>query len=310
LIELLVVIAIIGVLVSLLLPAVQKVREAANRTQCQNNLKQLGLALQNYHESNNCFPPGTLTIGSGPDAIQHGWIARILPYIELDNLHRLYHFEVRWDHQLNDSTDLAINPNQLNQFRIKLTQCPSARSKRVGGNNRGPTDYSAINIIHNSEDDYTPYTNQNQYHNSGVLGRVSAADMQHDTTGYRIADILDGASNTILVAEDAGRNDRWINGLLDSVTSTNGSWAVAWANPGTEIDVRGYNVAAHHRGGPGAACTVNCINGSELYSFHPGGAQVVMGDGSVHFLRNNITLQLLRALITRSGREPVNSADF
>src|SRR5579883_117908 len=89
LIELLVVIAIIGVLVSLLLPAVQKVREAANRASCQNNLKQLGLALQNYHTSNQCFPPGQTHIKfpSG-QVVGYSWITQILPYVEMDNLYK------------------------------------------------------------------------------------------------------------------------------------------------------------------------------------------------------------------------------
>src|SRR5579883_3475280 len=104
LIELLVVIAIIGVLVSLLLPAVQKVREAANRMACQNNLKQIGLALVNYQSQNGCFPAGLTVNGSGTQ--YHGWIIRILPNIEGDNIYRLYTFQtpagapVPW----NDST--------------------------------------------------------------------------------------------------------------------------------------------------------------------------------------------------------------
>src|SRR5579883_319550 len=155
LIELLVVIAIIGVLVSLLLPAVQKVREAANRSQCQNNLKQLGLALQNYHDANACFPPGKLT---GAGAPNHGWIVRILPNIELDNLYRIYNIQVSWNVSPNDSP--TPNVNTPNQFRIKILQCPSAPGKRSGTNNRGITDYSAINILNkvSQGDVYPGYT--------------------------------------------------------------------------------------------------------------------------------------------------------
>ena len=307
LIELLVVIAIIGVLVSLLLPAVQKVREAANRSQCQNNLKQLGLALQNYHDANNCFPPGDLT---GAGAPNHGWIVRILPNIELDNLYRMYNLNVSWSDASNDSTDPAVNPRQLNQFRIKIIQCPSAPARRSGSNNRGPTDYSAINITNHAGDDYTPYTSTQQFANSGVLANVSVPKPGGDATGYRIADVLDGTSNTILVAECAGRNEHWINGQLDSGPVMNGGWSVAWANPGNKLDIRGYNVTAREKGGPGATCAVNCMNGGEVYSFHPGGAEVVMVDGSVHFLKAGTSLQLLRALITRAGRETVSSVDF
>jgi prepilin-type N-terminal cleavage/methylation domain-containing protein/prepilin-type processing-associated H-X9-DG protein len=303
LIELLVVIAIIGVLVSLLLPAVQKVREAANRAQCQNNLKQLGLALNNYHSTCGSFPLNQTTASP-----THGWILPILPYIELDNLHRIYNRDKNWDDPSNDSTNLTLNPNQLNQQRFKITQCPSASQKRVGANSRGPTDYSAVNIIHTAGDDYTPYTAQVQYHNMGVLAQPAN---NKDTIGVGIADVLDGTSNTILVAEDAGRNDHWIMGQLNPFAVPTAGWAVAWANPGTHIFVRGYDVAGKRvGGGPNATCAVNCINGSELYSFHPGGANVVMVDGSVHFLKANITLQLLRALITRAGGENVGAVDF
>jgi prepilin-type processing-associated H-X9-DG protein len=223
----------------------------------------------------------------------------------------LYHLEVDWNNDLNDSTDLAVNPHQLNQYRIPLTQCPSAPPGRVGSNHRGPTDYSAINIIHHNEDDYTPYTRQEQYNNTGVLANVNVPTGGRDTSGYRIEDVLDGASNTILVAEDAGRNEHWILGGLDSGPVTNGSWAVAWANPDTQIEVRGYSVLARRRGGGAdATCAVNCINGSEVYSLHPGGSHVLLVDGSVHFLKATTSLQLLRALITRASREEVSTTDF
>ena len=320
LIELLVVIAIIGVLVSLLLPAVQKVREAANRSQCQNNLKQLGLALLNYHEASGCFPPGELTIGSGTSAIHRGWITPILPNIELDNLYRLIDPNISWDAPQNDSTDTAVNPHQINQNRPKILQCPSAPSRRSGSNNRGPTDYSAINIHnHGPQGDVYPGYNlpQDQHklfglsnEGGGVLINVSAPKPGGDTTGLRIAEVYDGTSNTILVAECAGRNQHWINGQLDSRNVTNGGWTVSWANPGNKLDIRGYNVTAPEKGGPGATCAVNCINSAEVYSFHPGGAQVVMADGSVHFLKASTSLQLLRALITRAGGETVSSVDF
>jgi prepilin-type N-terminal cleavage/methylation domain-containing protein/prepilin-type processing-associated H-X9-DG protein len=319
LIELLVVIAIIGVLVSLLLPAVQKVREAANRSQCQNNLKQLGLGLQNYHDASSCFPPGHLVIKSGTTVVaEHHWVPFVLPYIELDNLYKLYNFHVKWSDLPNDSPD--ANVNVPNQFRIKILQCPSAPGKRVGSNHRGPTDYSAITIRnHTGQGDVYPgYTlPQDQQKLFGLSGEggggvfinVTAAP-GGDTTGLRISDVYDGASNTILLAEDAGRNQHWINSQLDGRDNTGGGWSTAWANPANIIDIRGYNVGAQVRGGAGASCAVNCINGGEVYSFHPGGANVVMADGSVHFLKAGTSLPLLRALITRAGGESVSNTDF
>src|SRR5579864_4037272 len=104
LIELLVVIAIIGILISLLLPAVQKVRAAANRVKCLNNLKQIGLALQIYHDANGGFPPAvTWDVPAGQGRLFVSWIPYILPYIEQENLYRQYDFRVKFDDKVNDS---------------------------------------------------------------------------------------------------------------------------------------------------------------------------------------------------------------
>src|SRR6187200_2836948 len=126
LIELLVVIAIIAVLIGLLLPAVQKVREAAARTKCQNNLKQLGLAVHNYHDANSFLPPGGIDVvsvgapklGIPPTAqhIAHGWAMLILPYIEQDAMYRQYNLRLDWRHPANQP--IVSSP-------IPIMQCPS-----------------------------------------------------------------------------------------------------------------------------------------------------------------------------------------
>jgi prepilin-type N-terminal cleavage/methylation domain-containing protein len=311
LIELLVVIAIIGVLVSLLLPAVQKVREAANRMSCQNNLKQIGLALNNYHSQNGCFPPGHLHINT-PSA-DSGWIARILPMIEQDNLHRQL-VAVTQNFTLNYTVgDGATGPNAV---PIKILRCPSAPSKRTGETNHAMTDYSATNLTSQGAavDLSMWYNGTAPYDNSGVLLNVTAADPTKDTTGNRVADILDGTSNTIMVAECAGRGDQWIMGELNSTkvyhlaTQVNYAGNGAWSNPSNTINVWGADPRANPPtvgGAPVTSCAVNCMNLSEIYAFHPGGANGVLADGSVHFLQASTDIVTLRALATIRAREQV-----
>jgi prepilin-type N-terminal cleavage/methylation domain-containing protein len=305
LIELLVVIAIIGVLVSLLLPAVQKVREAANRMSCQNNLKQIGLALQNYHANNQCFPPGWLHDARTSPAIDSSWITRVLPYLEQDNLYKLYNFSQNWNGQAAG----------LITTRIPILRCPSAPTKRSGDTNQSNTDYSATNVHLEAGVDLTPWYpgGTNQYDNQGVLTRVTANASNPDTTGNRIADILDGASNTIMVAECAGRQDVWVNGELSMASLIHGNvltWVGPWANPNNEISVYGFNPATSTRGGMAQPpCAVNCMNGGEVYAFHPGGANVVLADSSVHFLKSTTTIVVLRYLVTIRDRQVV-TPDF
>jgi prepilin-type N-terminal cleavage/methylation domain-containing protein/prepilin-type processing-associated H-X9-DG protein len=308
LIELLVVIAIIGVLVSLLLPAVQKVREAANRASCQNNLKQLGLALQNYHTNNRCFPPGRTKVGTQD---YHGWITYILPYIEQDNLARQIDLNLPYSDPKNVPAGVT---------HLSLLTCPSAPGKRDIPSG-AMTDYSAANIYMSDAvaltQNWPGYTSQSQYINSGVLLRVTPTMIPGgDTTGNQISDVNDGASNTIIVAECGGREQNWISGRLDDSgtflvsSSTAGAHTGRWINPNNELGIFGFDLTTLTQGWPvgkpSPPCAINCTNGREVYGFHPGGANAVLADGSVHFLNASMDLPTLRALVTIRGGENVN----
>jgi prepilin-type N-terminal cleavage/methylation domain-containing protein len=277
LIELLVVIAIIAILIGLLLPAVQKVREAAARLKCQNNLKQLGLALHNYENTNGAFPPAHQTVPK-----IHCWIALTLPYIEQDNLYRRYDQGVNWDHKNND---LPANQS-INSTELKVLLCPSAPTGRKGSNGRSITDYTTLNHVNKNKFTGNPPADATR---SGVLGL---------NVRRRITEIIDGTSNTLLLSETAGRNEMWVSGSKVA----GGSGGGAWANPtGCESTLYGSVAGTPTRPG---ACAVNCTNNQgEVYSFHTSTANGLLADGSVRGLRKDISLSILAALVTRAGGE-------
>jgi prepilin-type N-terminal cleavage/methylation domain-containing protein/prepilin-type processing-associated H-X9-DG protein len=288
LIELLVVIAIIAVLIGLLLPAVQKVREAANNSKCKNNLKQLGIALHNYHGTWGGFPPAHQT-----KPTQHNWVSKILPEIEQDNVAHMYNASINWDAFPNDNPTFSPTTTP-NQIQIKILWCPSSPAGRTGANFRGINDYPAtieigagtLNPMPKSDSTYR-----------GVLGK---------DTSRRTVQITDGTSNTIMCAEDAGRNQLWEMGA--HITS-GGSGNVAWANPADSNTINGSS--ADGSAIPGTqVCAVNCTNNGEIYAFHPAGANVLMADGSVRTLHTSISLQIVAGLITRAGGEVISSTDY
>jgi prepilin-type N-terminal cleavage/methylation domain-containing protein/prepilin-type processing-associated H-X9-DG protein len=285
LIELLVVIAIIAILIGLLLPAVQKVREAAARAKCSNNLKQLALGLHACHDAEGGFPPGKQSASGVPT---HTWTPYVLPYIEQGNLYRRYNFNKSWNQAPND-----VNGTGVIQTRIATFLCPSAPDStgRLGTNHREVIDYSPVNQVTrpNPAVSNMPPSDPTFI---GILGH---------NVRRKITDITDGSSNTILLTEDAGRNHKYIMGRQVS-----GSTTGAWGNPSTEVVISGFNPSTNSSPG---ACAVNCWNNNEVYSFHTNGANVVFGDGSVRFAHGNININLLIALCTR-GRGEVVQIDF
>lgn len=186
LVELLVVIAIIGILVGLLLPAVQAAREAARRIQCQNNMRQTGLALQNYQSALRTLPPGCLQwrpYRGNPKLKNFAWSALILPFMEEKNLHQLVNFDVAFDHPLNE---LAAKTS------VSMYLCPTVPTRVTA---RGRTDYGGL---------YGQRITTTQNTNNGVL-------IYDRPIPYR--EIVDGITNTMAVAEDTGGPEgEWING--------------------------------------------------------------------------------------------------
>ncbi len=310
LIELLVVIAIIAVLIGLLLPAVQKVREAANRMKCANNLKQLGLAFHNYHDTHGTLPPPYLNrgpFGNSGFSNSHGWAPFILPYIEQQALHDLY----RWELPLFHPDNQPVMTRHL-----KVFQCPSAPEQDRFGSGYGPF---PVFKTKGACGDYT-----NTLGVDAALARRGWVDPVGDYRGalthtptpalaltptltlppVRLTDLTDGTSTTVLLTEDAGRPRHWLAGRAgqDPQALEGGPWNHFKGG----IIVQGKT--ADGTTNPGT-CPMNCTNDREVYSFHPGGANAVFVDGSVRFLRASIDLRQLARLITRAGGEVVAAGD-
>lgn len=305
LIELLVVIAIIAVLVGLLLPAVQKVRESAARTQCANNLKQIGLASHNYLTVYNKFPPSYVNAPSAAQAAALGGSGNrsvftfLLSGLEQDLLLRQFNPNANWNTQ-----------SAIYQATIKTLQCPSLPA-RVNDNNTSlgitnavASDYNVMDgIITSSPSAFT----LGLLNSTPPINTTTKQGLLQANTFATIGDVLDGLSNTFLIVEDAGRPRYYgTNHVLSSGTRTTGA---CWADDAGEFALHGWLVSGAV-GGEGGPCAVNCSNDNEIYAFHPGGANVVMGDGSVHFLSQTININIVAALITRARGEPITGADF
>jgi prepilin-type N-terminal cleavage/methylation domain-containing protein/prepilin-type processing-associated H-X9-DG protein len=301
LVELLVVIAIIGVLVALLLPAVQSAREAARRMQCTNNLKQLGLAIHNHHDVFGIFPAARDNfLNNAGVAVLHSWVPRILPFIEQQALYERYNFQTNWDDAATNDAPGGPIKTHINGFL-----CPSApgKNQRMQAQNRGCFDYPAT-----TERLYpNPYLNAAQAsavqiadpYYIGVLGHNKITNGVNDPCRRKFSNITDGTSNTFLLAECAGRNQFWFMGQRQAGTKSNGPWA----QPNSRIQIGGCdpnNINAAN--GPRA---VNCINDKEIYAFHPSGANVCMADGSVRFVSVSLDINVAYALLTRERGEQI-----
>jgi prepilin-type N-terminal cleavage/methylation domain-containing protein len=305
LIELLVVIAIIAILIALLLPAVQQAREAARRTQCKNNMKQIGLALHNYESSHRVFPSSSISnFGQGvwnwpgtgvedPAIRLHSFASQILPYMDGANLYNTIDYNV--------SALAPANRNAARQI-LPFYKCPSYA---------GP-DYSTDPL-------YTTTVGFNQFairnyvamgakNVVGLSGAIPAEGVIYprSKTGFR--DITDGTSNTIMIAETREEKAAvWIDGTSASVAAR---WFKITAPPTFEGDTVSINYGDNIAGNsicyfPGGVFPNSIGQEWGPSSLHEGGAQFLLGDGSVRFISENIDVKTFDALTTRNGGEVV-----
>ncbi len=304
LVELLVVIAIIGILIALLLPAVQAAREAARRMQCSNNLKQIGLALHNYHGIHNAFPYGARpgpNLGSSRSPVRTGvnWKTSILPLLEQGNIFDELDFDngvftVDW-----------YNNEQLKGVVVDAYKCPSSPfDPLLDGDFRSSGHEDAqkheyVGIAGVFPDPSGRYTGTCHYVNSGgsEYGWTCNNGLLPSNANKSIRDATDGTSNTILAAEQSGTVGVMDGGVLKQLPIRN-NYAGGWAGAqGTQyhhgLTTLRYTLNAK-MSAPGSGGAF--MNNTVVNSSHPGVVQVVLADGSVRTVNDNIEMDILRLM--------------
>ena len=367
LIELLVVIAIIAIIVALLLPAIQKAREAAARMTCSNNMKQMGIALHTYHDTNKCFPSSGEHLNVDPLGVAndssgfavHSMFTLILPYIEAKDTLDLF---TDLNKPYTDATNAAGAQQKINAFL-----CPTNPVRPTNGLDAAgfgycdymPIAYTDLNasgtgivrtangpgvrapgaLSMKNRASFLTYASSGAFTAATLTAPAFVNPITNDLTrrsrggeGPNTGEIADGLSNTIFIMEDVGRSEQFVTVKYDDVVSTGaapGTWAAGakrvgyrWADPDTANGVSGptgetygnvgikvINNSSKLFGG-GAAIAVtgttrtcswginNCGPNDEPFSFHNAGCNVLFGDGSVKFVREDIDPAQLRNLLT------------
>jgi prepilin-type N-terminal cleavage/methylation domain-containing protein/prepilin-type processing-associated H-X9-DG protein len=295
LIELLVVIAIIAILIGLLLPAVQKVREAAARMQCSNNLKQLALAVHGYHDVYNRIPPNG--VGTVPvTTTDLGWTVYILPYIEQEALFKQFNRGASYTENTTPGVTGGPTNLALAQSILKTLACPMGSNARSGNSGEnfgtspavtthyygvmGPTGTASLSGI--------TYT----YKNNGATGNSlqSLEGFFQQNNVVRLVDVRDGTSNTLMIGERS---------ITEPASVANGYRA--WS--------RGCNGACGSSKNMNVSINSTAYNGSDNFndigfaSNHTGGAQFAFGDGSVRFVADTIDLNTLKGAASIASKE-------
>jgi prepilin-type N-terminal cleavage/methylation domain-containing protein len=356
LIELLVVIAIIAVLIALLLPAVQQAREAARRTQCKNNLKQMGLAFHNYESTSNMFPPGLMAVGTKTTgypseigegqfinpantaaASLHNWAEYLLPYIDQGNLYTQIDFSGPMGFGTATGGPMnvgsipglpATNFQQpyaaINSAVISAFMCPSTPRSSSNYNYVNDWWFGSFGSVPmysiGSGIDYMPPAIMwgMDTATAGVPDSTPTIFTAGEDNTYvcsKIADITDGTSNTILNMEVADPSNEWDMGKkIGPNKQVSGSPAGAvfggtWTDwtigvfcirkvaPGST------NYGSPYPGRSDGSCVVNCMNTWNAYSFHTGGAHILMGDGTVRFVNQAVDwVTFVRLCVKSDGR--------
>jgi prepilin-type N-terminal cleavage/methylation domain-containing protein/prepilin-type processing-associated H-X9-DG protein len=313
LVELLVVIAIIGVLVALLLPAVQAAREAARRTQCANNLKQIGLAFTNYHDGLKWFPPGAVWSNTGAAIPSPGnfannrgsFFVRILPYVEQQNLYNMFDMNTGTDGQLDQGKSILLRGIEVPSFT-----CPSDTVRKTGSSpnfimassyhtNMGPNNQ----ITDNPACSCPLFSTFKVYNRAGTTDTNPPGPFTRLGWSYqsKIADCTDGLSNTIYLGEVRAE----CSGHIQGGWSASNRWGAFTQIPINFDSCRTQAIAMSEGK---SNCYANCTWNTEVgfKSLHPGGCQFVFGDGSVRFIPQNVDMTVYNYLGDKNDKKAVS----
>ncbi len=313
LIELLVVIAIIAVLIAILLPAVQSAREAARRMQCSNNLKQIGIALHNYHDTCGAFPPGYLSLmdrvtyrNDGPG---WGWAALAMNQMEGTPVYNSINFVMNIEYPANQTARVTV---------LKSFLCPSDAWRE-----------DLFTVVDSSTSNTTPGAPICQVASSNYVGSVGNSDpsslypwintdappgrdngngLFFRNHSIRIASITDGTSQTFAVGERSQNLSRatWTGAVTNAAVPL----VLLQAEAGLDPEGSGALVLSHTGEGHGPNSPSGLAHGDQYWAMHPGGANFLFADGSVRFIKEQVGFRVFQALATRAGGEVLSADQF
>jgi prepilin-type N-terminal cleavage/methylation domain-containing protein/prepilin-type processing-associated H-X9-DG protein len=313
LVELLVVIAVIGILVALLLPAVQAARESGRRSQCVNNMKQIGLAVHQFENSHKFLPDSWYVPGDLYGSTSYGGaLTKMLPPVEQAPLGGQYNWSLNWWDPRNQPW---VN------VRLSIYECPSAPGdhKMPGLQGLGTPVTTTVTA---ASGDYNILRGYNENRVPRVDGRVPGMLMGLTDNGATAAEtaikptmsmVKDGVSNSLMFGEKGGQPGFWVKGKeIGEGVSASGydAWNGLWASYSSAW-VRTFSDDGLVFSWTGGPCVINCQNGyGAIYGFHETGANFLFGDGSVRLLRESMSVDVMFALLSRSGGEVVSPNDF
>lgn len=320
LVELLVVIAIIGILVALLLPAIQAAREAARRTQCINNVKQLCLAALNYETQQKRFPPSKLAQlvpnpkGGRPIENRQSTMAYLLSYVEESSLADQWNLNLPWDYS---DPSLPIDNAELSQTPVQAFLCPSAPNDRSTSDSSNPAafDYRiGERMVQSGDMNRVALPNfiqegvvKDRPNSKGRYDGLLYAHIERQSDGSiaisfpRIKQVTDGLSQTIMWTEVAGSPVFYRDGASVTSGRPNSTQTGETQGGDTWANYDNFYWVGHDRCGG----FFSCHNNEEIYSFHPGGAIFGFGDGSARYIAESINPDVFVSLFTRDSNDIV-----